>query len=179
MSAEELRTQFAQRAITIADTFAVQVGQIRVEGPMAYRVEMVVPEGCSTGGGARSVQHLRLVPIVGGSAIVIGSCDQIEMTAVLRSWELLAEQYGQRYRGAKLPVDAVEYGKLLLRMEEFFRERTMRVDKLDVVRAAAPPAPPVKMRVARSAPAPSLPWVFALLAAGAALGSAATFLILR
>ena len=125
------------------------------------------------------MQHLRLVPIAGGSAIVIGSCDQIEMSAALRTWELLAEQYAQRYKGAKLPVDAVEYGKLLQRMEAFFRERTMRVDKQDIDRAQAAAAP----RASEPAPlvlraAPSVPWIIALLIAGAALGSALT-LVLR
>ena len=173
---EDFRTQFAQRAITIADAFGAQVGAVPVEGPIAYRCEMVVPEGPSTGGGARSVQHLRLVPIAGGSAIVIGSCDQIEMTAVLRTWELLAEQYAQRFKGAKLPVDAVEYGKLLQRMDAFFRERTMRVDKLDIDRAPAaaersrpkPAAPPAGGAV------PSVPWIIALVLLGAAIGSALT-----
>lgn len=178
---DDFRTQFAQRAITIADAFGAQVGAIPVEGAITYRCEMVVPEGLSTGGGARSVQHIRLLPIAGGSAIVIGSCDQIEMTAVLRTWELPAEQYGQRYKGSKLPVDAVEYGKLLLRMDEFFRERTMRVDKLDVDRAPAPapaersrPKPPAPPRAGAAAGVPSVPWIIALVLLGAAIGSALT-----
>lgn len=172
---DDFRTQFAQRAITIADAFGAQVGAVPVEGPVVYRCEMVVPEGPSTGGGARSVQHLRLVPIASGGAIVIGSCDQIEMTAVLRTWELLAEQYAQRFKGARLPVDAVEYGKLLERMDAFFRERTMRVDKLDIERA-----PTIAAHSRPQAPAPSLggtpsaPWIIALVLLGAAIGSALT-----
>lgn len=174
---EDFRTQFAQRAITIAEAFGGQVGTVPVEGPISYRCEMVVPEGLSTGGGARSVQHLRLVPIAGGgSAIVIGSCDQIEMTAILRTWELLNEQYVQRYKGAKLPVDAVEYGKLLERVEAFFRERTLRVDKLDIDRTATA-ASAEKSRAPAPRPpgaVPSLPWIVALVILGAALGSALT-----
>jgi hypothetical protein len=179
---EDFRTQFAQRAITIAEAFGGQVGAVPVEGPISYRCEMVVPEGLSTGGGARSVQHLRLVPIAAsGSAIVIGSCDQIEMTAILRTWELLNEQYMQRYKGAKLPVDAVEYGKLLERIDAFFRERTMRVDKLDIDRApGGAPVAPVAERSRRPSPpaassgVPSIPWIVALVILGAAIGSALT-----
>ena len=171
----DFRTQFAQRAITIAEAFAAQVGDVPVDGPIAYRCEMVVPDGLSTGGGARSVQHIRLVPIAGGSAIVIGSCDQIEMTAVVRTWELLAEQYAQRFKGAKLPVDAVEYGKLLQRMDAFFLERTMRVDKLDIDRAPSSVTPKKPAVVATPASGvPSVPWIVALVLLGAVLGSALT-----
>ncbi|MBK7860121.1 MAG: hypothetical protein IPJ65_16205 [Archangiaceae bacterium] len=185
MSRSEIyRTQFAQRAVTIADLFGNSVGKTPVEGPVSHRVEMAVPEGLSTGGGARSVQHIRLVPIEGGAAIVIGSCDQVEMTATLRSWELVAEQYGQRYKGKRLPVDAVEYGKLLLRIEEFFRENTMRVDKQDVDRSAvavtsSPPAAeaPRAPEVLRAAP--SVPWIIALVAAGMVLGAALMFTLMH
>ncbi len=168
------RTEFAERALTIAEAFAVAVGTSPVPGPSPFRVEMVVPDGPSTGGGARSVQHLRLVPVLGGPAIVIGQCDQIEMTAVLRTWELLAEQYATRFRGAKLPVDAVEYGRLLERVEAFFQERTMRVDRLDIDRAPSSVRPSLPKAPAR---APSAPWVVALLLLGAAVGSAVTLLL--
>ena len=157
------------------------MGKEPLTGPVSYRVEMVVPDGMSTGGGARSVQHLRLVPIESGHTIVIGSCDQIEMSAVLRSWELLAEQYAQRFKGAKLPVDAVEYGKLLERMDAFFRERTMRVDRLDIDRAA--PVPVARKPAVAATPAPpaaavpSVPWIVALLTLGAGLGSVLTLLL--
>jgi len=171
------RTEFAERALTIAEMFGLVVGTAPLQGPAPYRVEMAVPDGPSTGGGARSVQHLRLVPVGKGTAIVIGSCDQIEMAAVLRSWELVAEQYAARFKGAKLPVDAVEYGKLLERMEAFFRERTMRVDKLDIDRAPSSirPAP----EAVNAAPLPGLHWVVALVLLGAAIGSGLTLLLLR
>ncbi|MBL8954374.1 MAG: hypothetical protein JNK82_26585 [Myxococcaceae bacterium] len=172
----DIRTQFAQRAITIAEAFGGVVGAVPVEGPIVYRVEMVVPEELSTGGGAKSVQHLRLVPVAGGAAIVIGQCDQIEMSAVLRGWEVLAEQYAQRFRGAKLPVDAVEYGKLLDRMDAFFRERLMRVDRHDLDRAPSSIRPAAKPAAPKSG-APSLSWAVALVLLGAAIGSAVTLLL--
>lgn len=170
MTTPMARTQFAQQALSIAEAFAYAVGQTPVAGPVQYKAELAVPDGPSTGGGARSLQHLRLVPVAGGNAIVIGSCDQIEMTVVVRSWELLSEQYAQRFKGARLPVDAVEYGKLLVRIEEFFRERTMRIEKLDV---QAKPAPAVQAP-APAAPASSVPgagWIVGLLAVGAAIGA--------
>ena len=177
----DIRTQFAQRAISIAEAFGGIVGAVRVEGPIVYRVEMVVPDGPSTGGGAKSIQHVRLVPVAGGSAIVIGQCDQIEMSATLRTWELLAEQYAARFKGAKLPVDAVEYGKLIDRMDAFFRERTMRVDKLDIDRAPSSIRPVSKKLPAASGGGgvPTVPWILALVLLGAAIGATVTWLLLH
>ncbi len=183
MTSPLARTEFAQQALTIAEAFSYAVGGVPLEGPVPYKAEMAVPDGPSTGGGARSMQHLRLVPVAGGNAIVIGSCDQIEMTAVVRTWELLSEQYAQRFKGARLPVSAVEYEKLLGRIESFFQQRTMRVEKLDVShdkpRNPAPAAPQAAAAMAPAGATPSMGWIAGLLLAGAALGSALTFLLLR
>jgi hypothetical protein len=168
------RTEFAERAVSISESFAKIAGYLPVAGPVTYRAELVAPEGLSTGGGARSLLHLRLLPVTKGAAIVIGSCDQIEMTAVLRTWELLAEQYAQRFKGAKLPVDAVEYGKLLERIEAFFRVHTMRVDRLDVDRAPVPVTRPPEPKAHQI---PSVPWIVALVVLGAAIGSSLTLLM--
>jgi hypothetical protein len=168
MSASLLRTLFANRASDIAEAFTQEVGAARLEGPISYLVEMVVPDGPSTGGGRRSVQALRLVPLNSGNAIVFGTCDQIEMTASLRSWELLAEQYAQRFKGAKLPIDAVAYGRLLERVEAFFRQNVMRVERQDIDRAPVQPRPVLLIT------APSLPWMIGLILAGAVLGASLT-----
>jgi hypothetical protein len=177
VSIQELRTQFAQRAGTLAEQFAHIVAADPVEGPIRYRVELTLPDVLSTGGGRRSVQPLRLVPIHGGAAIVIGSVDQVEMTALLRSWDLLADQYARRFKGAPLPVDAIAYAHLIDRMDAFFRVHTMRVDRLDLDRPAIEPSVLRPAAEPERSGAPSPAWAAALVAAGAILGAAVTLLI--
>src|SRR5689334_3872951 len=108
MSSNDVRTLFAQRAADIADAFAAEVGSTVLKGPVDFRAELVLPDGPSTGGGARAVQHLRLVPAAGGpvssdaatvldlraspgQTIVIGAWDQVQRVATLRTYERLAE----------------------------------------------------------------------------------------
>lgn len=166
---EDVRTLFAQRGADIADAFAAEVSKTKLTGPVEYHVELMPPDGPSTGGGTRSIQHLRLVPHSGtGAAIVVGTWDQLHRVATLRSWELLSEQYAQRFKGAKLPVDAVAYGRSLQQMETFFLERSANVERDDVERVtvAAKAAPPTASRTG----APSAGWMAMLLLVGIAVG---------
>src|SRR6201999_2214911 len=69
------RTQFAVRAITLAETFNVAMADERVRGPISYRVELSAPDGMSTAGGKQATQHVKLIPESGGTTIVAGSAN--------------------------------------------------------------------------------------------------------
>lgn len=137
------RTQFAMQALTLAETFNILMQAERLRGPITYRVELSAPDGPSTAGGKQAVQHVKLVPEGGGSTIVAGSINQVERWAELRSFEQLAELHAQRFRGAEIPLNRVQYNELYGKLQAFF------ADKGCVVRRAAS----VPSAVSRSAPA--------------------------
>ncbi len=145
------QTLFAQRGSDLAHAFSVEVTPTTLEGPVRYRVELLPPEGASTGGGQRSVQHLRLAPLSGsGPVVVCGAWDPVLRVATLRSWELLAQQYAARFKGQQLPLDPHAWARSLQQLETFFLERSGNVEREDVEPAvetlppAAPPAPEAK-----------------------------------
>ncbi len=128
------RTQFAVRAITLAETFNIALAKERVRGPITYRVELSAPEGMSTEGGKQATQHVKLIPEGGGSLIVAGSANSAESWAELRSFEMLRALHRERFNGADIPLDRVQYSALVVKLRHFFGEHQC------VVRMAAAPA---------------------------------------
>jgi translation initiation factor IF-2 len=124
---EKDRTQFAMRALTLADTFNVMLKDERVRGPITYRVELSAPDGPSTAGGKQAVQHVKLVPEGGGATVVAGSANQAEGWAELRMFEHLQILHAQRYKGAEVPINRVQYTQLLGKLQAFFDERGLHV----------------------------------------------------
>src|SRR4051812_44568011 len=110
-------------------------------GPVHWKIELTTPVGPSTEGGKQALQHLRLIPADGTSAIVIGSTNQVGKTAEIRTLRYLRDVHAMRYRGALLPVDGNSYQDLVSRLQQFFAAQGHAVVMLD----AAPPslAPPV------------------------------------
>jgi hypothetical protein len=139
--AAPIRTQFAMKAIDLADLFKVVVGAQPLEansGP-SFAVELQAPDGPSTGGGAQSVQHIRLVRE--GLTLVAGSVDPVEKSAELRSYDHVAMLYDQRYRGQPLPLSREAYDAALKRMRAFLGTQNLSI----VLKDSAPVAPaPVK-----------------------------------
>jgi hypothetical protein len=121
------RTEFASKALDLAARFRLQVGSQPLAGAVAYRVELAAPDGLSTGGGTQSVQHIKLVPPDGGVTIVVGSADQKEGFAELRTYECVHEIHAQRFKGAALPLEPGPYNQLVQSMDRFFRHQGMRV----------------------------------------------------
>jgi len=131
-----VHTQFAMKAIDLAELFKALVGNTKVvasEGAQ-FSVELSAPEGLSTGGGAQSVQHIKLTRT--GLVVVAGSSDQVERSAELRSYDYLAAAHGQRYKGAPLPIDRASYEVFLKRARDFFKQQDMAI----VVKEGAPVA---------------------------------------
>src|SRR5581483_8970836 len=138
---EQKHTAYAMQALGFADLFNVRVGDQKVGGPTPYRVEMAAPDGPSTGGGKQSVQHIKLVPDGGQPVIVAGSADAKEKSAELRTYEYLAQAHAQRFKGAKLPLDRVQYLAFFKRAQTFLTEQGINVTTTDASKSVETPAP--------------------------------------
>ena len=145
------RTAFAMQALSLAETFNLMLQAERVKGPVTYRVELSAPDGMSTAGGKQATQHIKLIPEGGGTTIVAGSANQAEKWAELRTFEHLKLLHAQRFKGAEIPLNRVQYNELLEKLKGFFAQHggtTVRMAELP--RDAAAPA-------AAAAPAKSGP----------------------
>jgi hypothetical protein len=147
---ERKRTHFAMQATTFAETFNAMLQGERVRGPITYRVELSAPDGMSTAGGTQSTQHVKLVPEGGGATIVAGSANQVEHWAELRTFEHLELLHGQRFKGAEIPLNRVQYNELLGKLKAFFAERGSVVRMAEMPRDL-PEAAPTDKRPASGA----------------------------
>jgi hypothetical protein len=131
-------TAFAMQALGLAETFNLMLQAERVKGPVTYRVELSAPDGMSTAGGKQATQHVKLVPEGGGTTIVAGSANQAENWAELRTFEHLKILHAQRFKGAEIPLNRVQYNELLEKLKAFFADKcTVRVAEMP---RDAPPA---------------------------------------
>ena len=133
------RTAFAMQAMTLAETFNLLLQAERVKGPVTYRVELSAPDGMSTAGGKQATQHIKLVPEGGGTTIVAGSANQAENWAELRSFEHLKLLHAQRFKGAEIPLNRVQYNELLDKLRAFFADK-VQVRMAELPKDAAPVA---------------------------------------
>jgi hypothetical protein len=117
------RTAFALQALSLAETFNIMLQAERVKGPVTYRVELAAPDGMSTAGGKQATQHVKLVPEGGGTTIVCGSANGAESWAELRTFEHLKQLHAQRFKGAEIPLNRVQYNELIDKLKTFFAER--------------------------------------------------------
>ncbi|MHB1845425.1 MAG: hypothetical protein ACYCWW_11395 [Deltaproteobacteria bacterium] len=173
----ENRTQFAQKALDLADLFAVSIGATPVNSKVVYAVQLAVPEGASTGGGVQAVQHICLVPHGGnGTTLVAGFANQAEKTATLRTHACLVELHQRRSPGTELPLDRGPYEYLLMTMERFFVSQGLSVSTVDATggSSAAGGAP-----VASAAKGKGPPWTIIALGVAAAIAVAIALLFLR
>jgi hypothetical protein len=122
------RTQFAMRALTLADYFNAALKGKRVGG---YQVKLAAPDGPSTGGGKQALQHISLIPDAGGASITAGSANPVERVAELRSFAHLEQLHAQRFKGKRLPLDKVAYNELLKKMQAFFADQKLSVVLVD------------------------------------------------
>lgn len=129
-----IHTQFAMKALDLADLFKAIVGseQLASTSGAPFAVELSAPDGPSTGGGAQSVQHIRLVRE--GMTVVAGSVDTVQKTAELRSFEYAGALHAQRWKGAMLPIDRAAYDAMITRLRNFVSGQGLSV----VLKDAAP-----------------------------------------
>lgn len=140
-----------------------------------YRLDLTAPAGPSTAGGKQALQHIRLVPMDGSPAIVIGSVSQPENSAEIRTFRHLAELHARRFKGARVPVDVNAYRELIRNLHAFFGAQGFAVVMVDVTDAPASNYPP---------PMPSsgsqTPWIIAGMAMAFAVGvGVIAFLVTR
>lgn len=119
-------TQVAARAVSLAELFDARFEQ-GLDGPMRFRVELSAPDGPSTAGGKQALQHIKLVPVDGSPAIVIGSASTAQQSAEIRTFDHLAALYAQRFRGARIPVDVTRYQDLSQALAVFFKAMKLTV----------------------------------------------------
>ncbi len=142
-------TQFAMKALDMAEMFKLYIGSKGLEGPPAYAVELGKPDGPSTGGGKQAMQPIKLLPKGDGTTLVAGHANQVDRKAELRTYDYLAQSHSQRFPGAAFPLKREAYDELLGRLEQFFKDQALAVEK---VQATASPAP-----VPAALPDPELP----------------------
>ena len=117
------RTAFAMQALSLAETFNLMLQAERVKGPVTYRVELSAPDGMSTAGGKQATQHVKLIPEGGGTTVVAGSANPVDKTAELRTFEHLKLLHAQRFKGAEIPLNRVQYNELLEKLKAFFAQQ--------------------------------------------------------
>ena len=173
------RTAFAMQALSLAETFNLMLQAERVKGPVTYRVELSAPDGMSTAGGKQATQHVKLIPEGGGTTIVAGSANQAEKWAELRTFEHLKVLHAQRFKGAEVPLNRVQYNELVEKLKSFFAQQgqcAVRMAEIprDAV-AASSSSSPAKAR----GPSGTVVIVIILLAALAAAAGVTWFLTHR
>lgn len=113
---EALRTRVANQAASLADTVNEGFDEFHM-GAGDYVVELSVPDGPSTGGGAQARQNIRLVPRRKGYSIVIaGTVDPVTSTAELRTFEHVAVLHELRFK-QPLEISGEEYDDFLAKAD--------------------------------------------------------------
>ena len=113
---EALRTRLARKFTTLADEVNECFQEFHI-GAGDFAVELLAPEGPSTGGGKRVLQHLRLRPRREGFAtIVAGSVNPLDRVAELRTFEHAALVHAVRFKRA-IEISEGEWEQLLRKAE--------------------------------------------------------------
>lgn len=159
-------TAVAGRAAEFAALFNAKF-EAGLHGPVSHRIDLTAPVGPSTSGGKQALQHIRLVPLDGSPAIVIGSVSQPENTAEIRTFRHLAEIHARRFRGARVPVDVNGYRELSRNMHAFFAQQGFAVVMVDLGETPASNYPP-----AMGGGQSQVPWIIAGMAVAVAIGVA-------
>ncbi len=137
-----------------------------IPGLDRYRVDLTTPVGPSTVGGKQALQHLRLTPLAGGPAIVVGTVSSVEMSAELRTYRHLAEIHARRFNGARVPLDVNAHRELTRRLQQFFAAQSFAVVMVDLTETPMSDRPPPPRRAAGSQTA----WIIAGMAISLAVG---------
>jgi hypothetical protein len=137
---DDNRTLHTIQALSLAETFNTTLKEERVRGPITYRVELSAPDGPSTAGGKQATQHVKLIPEGGGATVVAGSANQVERWAELRTFEHLQILHAQRFHGAEVPINRVQYNELLGKLQTFFDQCGLHVRRARLPSGGVPMA---------------------------------------
>lgn len=132
---EALRTQVANQAANLAQTVSEGFAGFHM-GAGDYVVELMAPEGPSTGGGRAARQHLRLVPRRRGyPTIVVGAVDPVTSTGEVRTFDHVALLHELRFR-RPLEINADEFGAFLRKVDIVMAVARVRIQRV-------PPTPDI------------------------------------
>lgn len=113
---EALRTKLARKFTSLADEVNECFEGFHIGGG-DYVVELLAPEGVSTGGGKQALQHLRLRPRRAGFAVIVaGSVNPLEKWAELRTFEHASLTHALRF-DKDLDITAAEWEQFLRKAE--------------------------------------------------------------
>jgi hypothetical protein len=126
---EALRTQVANQAASLAETVTTGFEGFHM-GAGDYVVELMGPEGQSTGGGAQARQTIRVVPRRKGYAVVVvGTVDPVTSFAEVRTFDHVALLHELRF-ARPLEITQEEYADFLAKLDvvlNLARVRSRRV----------------------------------------------------
>ena len=136
MTLKEQPTAGAQRAMGLAElvnkVFTKERIPSSLEGHAGYRVAMAGPDALSTTERKGALDHLKLVPLdpartgagEGANAtLLIGTADPNLSQLELRTYDRLQQLHGERFNGAKLPLEQAFYDALCKKLQEFFERQ--------------------------------------------------------
>lgn len=141
MGRDNLKTKHTIRAVELAEAVNAGLRAMRLV-PGDYVPELVVPEGMSTGGGRRALQHLRLVPQRPNyPVLVVGWADQSRDRAELRTFEYVDTQHRERYK-RPVDLDRAQYAEFLEATQNLFGVLRLKVEVTAVPtgQSMAPPS---------------------------------------
>jgi hypothetical protein len=120
-------TAFAARALRLSEVFKQAFPKPLELNGRHYNLQMMAPEGGTTGGGVQSVQHVLLVPMAPGTKFVIASVDQLRRVAEIKRYDLQASLFQERFKGQNLPFERLAYVDVVMSVEKFFTQHGMEI----------------------------------------------------
>jgi translation initiation factor IF-2 len=147
---EALRTRVANHAASLAEAVSEGFEDFHM-GAGDYVVELSVPEGPSTGGGAQARQNIRLAPRRKGYPLVIvGTVDPVTSTADIRTFEHVALLHELRFR-QPLEISGEEYASFLSKADV-----VLNLARVRARRVGPPPELVAQQRASRRLSIPML-----------------------
>lgn len=122
-SAEDrkLRTRFALQALGLGDVFDSVFADYVLPGRILRRVQLSVPDGLSTAGGAQANQSISLVPEDAKAGILVaGHVNGVALSAELRGFPYVNETHRLRF-GKPVDFSAGAYQQLLTQVEQLLK----------------------------------------------------------
>lgn len=112
-----LYTMTAQEGLDVAELVKAAFARKSVGKLLPRRLEVVAPDGPSTGGGKHARQTIRLTPLQGnGAPLMCGYLDPARKHVELRAYEAVAQQFEERFHRA-IDVTQAEYEEVLRELE--------------------------------------------------------------
>lgn len=137
-SKKQLRTRFTMKALDMGETFKSTFGELQLSGATPRRPELTVPEGQSTGGGAKAIQSITLTPDDPSAGMLIaGTVNGASNTAELRGFPYLEATFRMRYHGQRLDIPAGSYQRFLEEAKRFFEGHSYNVTVINQLPDAA------------------------------------------